>query len=87
MSELFRELPRVGDKVIYSGASQIQINWGSCDDPRELLVVGNEYEIADVEVHSWHTKVEIVGIEGQFNSVCFDIIRELEEHDHDSNLD
>jgi len=61
-------------KVTYTGASDSQVIWGGCDDPREVLTIGDEYEVAKWEVHSWHTKVSLVGIHGKkFNSVCFDL--------------
>jgi len=60
------------DIVVYIGCSQEQINWGSNDDPRTILVEGNEYEIEVVDIHSQHTKLTLKGIPGRFNSVCFD---------------
>ena len=62
----------VGDKVIYLGCTQEQINWGSNDDPRGLLIENNEYYVEKVDVHSYHTKLTLKGIRGNFNSVCFD---------------
>lgn len=59
------------DKVVYIGCSQEQISWGSNDDPRLILIEGNEYEIGIVDVHSQHTKLTLKGISGRFNSVCF----------------
>lgn len=60
-------------RVKYIGASQDQINWGNCDDPRDLLQIGREYDVADVEIHSWHTKVMLAGFPGAwFPSVAFD---------------
>ena len=59
-------------KVKYIGCSKEQINWGGNDDPRTMLKVGEIYEVAKEEVHSWHTKIFLVGIEGKFNSVCFE---------------
>ena len=61
-----------GDVVVYDGsASDSQVNWGSNADPRKLLKPGARYTVSDVEVHSWHTKVQLVGVEGKFNSVHF----------------
>ena len=59
-------------KAIFTGATKEQINWGGCDDPRGLLVVGAPYEIEKIEEHSWHTKVKLVGVDGWFNSVSFE---------------
>jgi hypothetical protein len=36
------------------------------------LVVGREYTLAKVEVHSWHTKIWLEEVEGIFNSVQFE---------------
>lgn len=60
-------------KVIYVGASDSQVSWGNCDDPRGLLVEGETYEVYDKDVRSWHTKLTLVGFEDlRFNSVCFE---------------
>lgn len=61
-------------KLIYTGCSEEQINWGGHDDPRQLLTIGEEYEQESKEVYSWHTKITLKGIEGRFNSACFDEI-------------
>ena len=63
---------KAGDKVIFVDASDEQVNWGSNDDPRLLLEKDKIYEIEEVEVHSWHTKIYLVGIKGKFNSVHFE---------------
>lgn len=63
-----------GDKVIFTEADDDQVNWGSNNDPRKILKLGEQYEVEKVEVHSWHTKVWLVGIEGKFNSVHFKTI-------------
>jgi hypothetical protein len=62
---------KVGDEVVYEGASDSQVAWGGNDDPRKVLLYGGVYVLRTVEVHSWHTKVELEGIIGKFNSVCF----------------
>lgn len=60
-------------KAKYIGASDEQVRWGGNDDPRGLLVEGESYEIARKEVHSWHTKIELVGFPGKvFNDVSFE---------------
>ena len=61
-----------GDKVKFIEASDEQVKWGGNNDPRRLLKKETIYEIAEVEVHSWHTKIYLVGIKGKFNSVSFD---------------
>ena len=63
----------------YIGASDQQVRWGSCADPRGVLTEGEEYEVERVEMHSMHTKIHLKGIEGGFNSVCFEEIGDLIE--------
>lgn len=63
---------KVGDVVQYIGCSKEQIQWGNNDDPsRSFLIVGKEYVVSDVEIHSQHTKITIANTQGKFNSVCF----------------
>lgn len=60
------------EKVLYVGATDAQVNWGGCDDPRGLLEEGKEYTLLSRDVHSWHTKIELEEFPGlRFNSVCF----------------
>lgn len=61
-------------KVKFLGASQIQINWGNNDDPNKECRVGEIYEVVNTEEHSWHTKIRLFGIEGQFNNASFEYI-------------
>ena len=61
------------DIVEYLGCSEEQIRWGNNDDPRSFLIVGKEYTIEKVDVHSQHTKVKLYNKMGWFNSVCFEI--------------
>lgn len=62
-------------KAKYMGrATDEQVRWGSNDDPRGLLEPGKIYTIADVEVHSYHTKIYLVDFPGlKFNSVHFEL--------------
>ena len=71
-------------KVKYVGASDEQISWGSNDDPRDILDEGNIYEVDRKEVHTWHTKYYLKGIEGAFNSVCFEIVEDIDVDTSDS---
>ena len=57
--------------VEYTGCSKEQIRWGNNDDPTLSLVVGKEYTIEKVDVHSQHTKIKLYNKVGWFNSVCF----------------
>jgi len=59
-------------KVQFIGATDDQNNWGDNDDPRKVLTIGEIYEVEHREVHSYHTKLYLKGIEGKFNSVCFE---------------
>ena len=60
-----------GDRVIYIGSSEEQINFGTNDDPRKVLIEGDIYQVEKVEVHSYHTKISLRGVQGKFNSVSF----------------
>ena len=64
--------PEVNDKVIFNGWTKEQVRWGSNDTPY-MLIIGRTYTITDVEVHKYHTKVCIKGVDGnlKFNSVHF----------------
>ncbi len=64
-----------GDKVKYIGATKEQTRWGGCSDPTKLKE-GKTYTITNVSFHSWHTKIELEGRDGQFNSVCFELLEE-----------
>lgn len=61
-----------GDKVVYKGTTDAQVNWGSNTDPRGILMEGDTYFIEKVDVHSSHTKLHLRGINGKFNSVSFE---------------
>lgn len=61
-----------GDKVIFTGASIEQTRWGGNDDPYKVMKEDDMLEIESVEVHSWHTKLRFVGIDGKYNAVCFE---------------
>ena len=76
MNNRFPEMRKefLGKQVTFLGASKEQINWGGNDDPNKHLLVGETYEVEDVEVHSWHTKIKLVGFEGVFNSSSFDVL-------------
>lgn len=69
--DLQKEL-QVGSRVRYLGCRKEQIDWGRNDDPY-MCIVGRSYIVTDVEVHSQHTKIQLKGIVGKFNSVCFEL--------------
>jgi len=64
----------MNEKVTYYGnASDVVINWGSNDDPRDILEKGKEYTLLRREVHSWHTKYILKEFPHlKFNSVHFE---------------
>ena len=59
---------KVGDKVTFEGCDARQKFFGNHTGSTDKLVVGEQYEVSFVEVHSWHTKVLF---KDSFNSVCF----------------
>jgi hypothetical protein len=67
----FRKI-REGDYVRFSGCTKEQINWGNNTDPNDLLVYGGIYFVQQIIVKSSHTKLILRGVEGKFNSVCFE---------------
>ncbi|MDO8723201.1 MAG: hypothetical protein Q7J31_13410 [Syntrophales bacterium] len=64
----------IGDKVRFTGCSETQRRWGGNDDPMGKLIAGQEYIVSAFKTHSWHTKIVLAGVEGEFNSVCFDAV-------------
>lgn len=61
-----------GDEMVFNGASDEQVGFGSNDDPRHWLKVGEIYRIRSFIVGSWHTKLEFEGFRGRFfNSASF----------------
>ena len=61
-----------GIKVMFVGATDDQVKWGANDDPRTLLTLGAIYTVGKKEIHSFHTKLELVEFPGKkFNSVSF----------------
>jgi len=63
---------RIGDKVTFVGGSKEQRNWGGCD-PAHHLDEGVKYIVTNVEVRSQHTRIEVKGLQGCFNSVLFQV--------------
>jgi hypothetical protein len=61
-----------GDYVKFTGCTREQINWGNNTDPDNLLMVNGVYYVQQVIVKSSHTKLVLRGVEGKFNSVCFE---------------
>lgn len=63
---------KIGDIVKYIGTDDNQVNWGANTDPRGILIEGDRYYVDKVEIHSYHTKLHLRGINGKFNSVSFE---------------
>jgi hypothetical protein len=63
---------REGDYVKFTGCTREQVNWGNNTDPEDLLVPGGVYYVQQIIVKSSHTKLILRGVEGKFNSVCFE---------------
>ena len=64
---------KVGDNVRFLGWTKEQVNWGNNDTPY-MLIRDRVYTITDVDIHNQHTKVQIKGVLGKFNSVHFQVI-------------
>lgn len=61
----------VGDENV----SDAQVSWGNNDDPRGVLNTEQEYKVVVKDVHSWHTKYVLEGVEHlKFNSVPFESV-------------
>ncbi len=63
---------KVGEQVKFIGCTKEQILWGNNHDPNSSLRLNDFYYVERIEVHSQHTKLELKGIEGKYNSVCFE---------------
>ena len=47
----------------------------ACDSNSPLLEVGKRYTVVNIDVHGWHTEVELEEFPNTvFNSVCFEEI-------------
>jgi hypothetical protein len=66
---------RIGDQVTFIGGSKEQRQWGGCN-PAYHLIVDVKYTVTNVEIRSQHTRVELKGINGAFNSVLFGVYDE-----------
>ena len=65
----------VGDEVTFIGGTKEQRNWGGCD-PAYHLNEGVKYTVTNVEIKSQHTRIELKGFQGCFNSVLFRVDNE-----------
>ena len=71
---------RVGSNVKYLGYTKEQVAWGGNDTPY-MLILDRIYEVVDVDEHRQHTKVQLKGIVGRFNSVHFEVIDAYQDKD------
>lgn len=48
-------------------------NFFGCDKNSPLLEVGKTYTVVNIDIHSWHSEVELKEFPNiMFNSICFD---------------
>jgi hypothetical protein len=66
---------RVNDTVKFIGGTKEQRNWGGAD-PAYHLIVDCKYTVTSVDVRSQHTRIEVKGIQGAFNSVLFEVVND-----------
>ena len=66
---------RVNDTVKFIGGTKEQRNWGGAD-PAYHLIVDCKYTVTNVDVRSQHTRIEVKGIQGAFNSVLFEVVND-----------
>ena len=72
MDDMRDEGFEIGDQVIFLGHNEWQVRWGDCDETVGVLEPGATYQIREIEVHSWHTKIRLVGFNGKgFNDCMF----------------
>jgi hypothetical protein len=58
--------------VVFTGASDKQVQFSGGSDPRKYLIVGQKYTVDKMDIHSWHTRYYLAGFNGiWFSSVCF----------------
>lgn len=59
--------------VKYIGAVDAQVEYGGGDDPRGLLIEGQEYEVDRLSIGDFYTDVYLKDHpDKRFNSVCFE---------------
>ena len=65
-------------KVKYIGCSETQYYYGGGNDPRNILVENNIYEVIKQDIHDWHAYYHLKNIDSKigFNSVCFEPVKD-----------
>ena len=70
--EPVQEEPSPVFAILINHATQVQVQWGSCDPTRGTLTEGGRYEVERIEIRSWHTKIHLKDFPGKvFNSASF----------------
>lgn len=57
-----------------------QVSFFHTEDPRGVLIVGQTYAVERREVHSWHTRLFLAGVDSGvgFNDVTFEVLEAAE---------
>jgi hypothetical protein len=63
---------KIGDKVKCITTDENVQSFGCCQGKLSQLSIGEIYKIRDIEVHSWHTKFYLEGIDSDFNEALFE---------------
>jgi hypothetical protein len=66
----------VGDFVMYTDIpDKMQMPWGGNDNPEKAgMMIGDLYEVVDIEIHDSYSHIMFHNIVGRFNSISFTII-------------
>ena len=62
---------KIGDQVRYIGNTSEFLRSGIGDDPIAKLIKGNTYLVESVETSSQYDIIKLIGVDGEFNSLCF----------------
>lgn len=65
--------PSQGDKMTFLGKNGYDFER---ERALKIFAVGHEYEVENIEVHSWSHDIKFVGVEGRWNGVMFDLVRD-----------
>ena len=63
---------KIGDQVRYIGNTSEYLRLGIGDDPIAKLIKGNTYLVEGVETNSQYDIIKLIGVDGEFNSLCFE---------------
>jgi len=69
---------KAGDFVKYVKFVEEQNNLHIYDNPTNSLFVGDVYYVEHVELYSNHIQIKLRGINGKFNFLCFEVIKNNE---------